>query len=344
MFDSSQRLDRGDDPDRLQNSDARHESGDDSREKGEDMSEEMLILSSKNRSIFKRLTDRAKKTARNIIRSVKDKIPGKADVCAKAQIVTNELYTHRHERIQLHWGKEVEAIQMQIDALQASAKSIQGQIDDFRKRKIPGVDDMILSKRTIEMQIHNLETQKDKYQSKYEAEQDKMIIGANERNRIASEVIRRCKDKMEPFERDLETLEKRKKSVDLAGEKLEAKHAERKKDLDDLEERKTALENALMMGNKSREEVKRNPSVKAIEKMIASGHKEMQKQKADLLRLRNEIDSQIAEVGAQAAPTRDKLFRYSRIKEEAPITNENVKDRDRKVHNLPPLPIRPRIG
>jgi len=332
----------------------RHEDNDERRNEGresgtdltspDNMAEQMMILSKNNKSIFKRLTERAKKTAQGFFKSIRNKIPKKDDVFASAKIATNEIYMHRHERISLHWGKEVEGIQMQIDALTESANNIQTQIEDFREKKLPGIDDLVLSKRTILQQIDKLEGKKDGFQDKFESEQNRMYMGANERNQAASEIIRRAKNTLEPFERDLETLGKRKAGIETALKKLESTHEKRKAELDDLENRKTVLENALMMGKKTRREVKRNPSVIALEKLIANGHKQMEKQKADLFRLSNEIDSQISEVDKEAAPIRSKIFKYSRMEEEAPTTNESVKERQRTVYNLPPLKIRTHLG
>ncbi|MFA6376348.1 MAG: hypothetical protein WCX69_03025 [Candidatus Paceibacterota bacterium] len=329
MLRQDQFLDNRDQPDNLDS--ARDKGLDQQTEKPSEIDAEMMLaLSSKSIPLWKRMTDRGKKIAFNTFESIKNKIPKKDDVCAKAQIYVNERYMGRHERISLHWGQKVEEANIAIEAMKDSVEIIQGQIDEFKKAGMPGVTELEKNKRNIQIQIRTELVKIDKMQTKYNAEQQRMIDGANERDRIVNEMIRRSNDIKEPLERDIDELLKTKDKVKAAFDLLESKQAATKERLEDLQAKKTALENALALSNKPHWAIKRSSAVKSLEKMIAAEYKKMEKQKADLHRKSGQIDQLITEADRKAAPTRDRVAYYARKKEARPISNENIPERDRK--------------
>lgn len=108
----------------------------------------------------------------------------------------------------------------------------------MKSQNIPGVESLQLKIKVIDQQKINLLNEKDKVQSKFEARENKAKLYTNERDRVADKLIGRYNEKLEPMEKELESLQTCKDQADLVIAVTEVKHKEQIAKLDGIEKRK----------------------------------------------------------------------------------------------------------
>jgi hypothetical protein len=149
-----------------------------------------------------------------------------------------------------------------------------------------------------------------------------MKLYTNKRDRIADKLISRYNEKLEPMEKELERLQTRKDQIDLLIAVTEVKHKERKAKLDDIEKKKTQVEEALRRTGMSEKEIRKFKGVKTLEDFLAQGRENIKVEKENLAQKKTEIEKKIARVDARANPYRDKREEFARVKERRPLKME----------------------
>lgn len=273
------------------------------------------FLSSENQSFWGRMSEGGKKIASQAYEGLY-KIPGVNRVVGKMEIAYNQFWIDRHEEKSVEFKNKMDGLGLKSEAFEQSKKEIESVIENLRQQNIPGVESLELKVKVIDQQKINLLNEKDKIQSKFEARENKTKLYTNERDRVADKLIGRYNEKLEPLEKELENLQTCKDQADLVIAVTEVKHKEQIAKLDDIEKRKTQVEEALRRTGMSEKEIRKFEAVKTLEGFLSQGRENIRTEKENLARRKAEINAKIAKVDAKANPYRDKREEFARVKED----------------------------
>lgn len=273
------------------------------------------FLSSENQSFWGRMSEGGKKIASQAYEGLY-KIPGVNRVVGKMEIAYNQFWIDRHEEKSVEFKNKMDGLGLKSEAFEQSKKEIESVIENLRQQNIPGVESLELKVKVIDQQKINLLNEKDKIQSKFEARENKTKLYTNERDRVADKLIGRYNEKLEPMEKELENLQTCKDQADLVIAVTEVKHKEQIAKLDDIEKRKTQVEEALRRTGMSEKEIRKFEAVKTLEGFLSQGRENIRTEKENLARRKAEINAKIAKVDAKANPYRDKREEFARVKED----------------------------
>lgn len=285
------------------------------------------LLSEENQSFLGRMSEGGKKIASQVYEGLY-KIPGVNRLVGKLEIAYNQFWVDKHEEKAVQFKNKMDGLDLKAGAFEQSKKEIESVIENLKQQNIPGVESLQLKVKVIDQQKINLLNEKNKIQSKFEARENKAKLYTNERDRVADKLIGRYNEKLEPMEKELENLQTSKDQVDLVVAVTEVKHKEQIAKLDDIEKKKTQVEEALRRTGMSEKEIKKSEAVKTLEGFLNQGRESIRTEKENLTRRKAEINAKIAKVDAKANPYRDKREEFARVKEGRPL-KINVPTRER---------------
>lgn len=279
------------------------------------------FLNSENQGVLGRISEGGKKIASQVYEGLY-KIPGVNRVVGKLEIAYNQFWIDKHEEKAVQFKNKMDGLGLKSEAFEQSKKEIESVIQDLKQQNIPGVESLELKIKVIDQQKINLLNEKDKVQSKFEARENKTKLYTNERDRVADKLIGRYNEKLEPMEKELENLQTCKDQADLIITVTEVKHKEQAEKLDNIEKRKTQVEEALRRTGMSEKEIRKFEAVKTLDGFLNQGRENIRIEKENLAKRKAEINQKIAKVDAKANPYRDKREEFARVKEGRPLKIE----------------------
>lgn len=285
------------------------------------------FLNSENKSFFGRMSEGGKKIADRVYEGLY-KIPGVNRVVGKLEIAYNQFLVDEHEEMAVGFKNKMDGLDLKSEAFEQSKKEIELVIENLKQQNIPGAESLQLKIKSIDQQKNNLLNEKDKIQSKFEARENSAKLFINERNRVADKLIERYNEKIRPMEKELENLQTCKDQVDLFVAVTEVKHKEQITKLDDIEKKKTKIEEALRGTGMSEKEIRKFEAIKTLEEYLSKGREDIKMEKEKLTQKNAEINAKIAKVDAKANPYRDKREEFVRVKKGRPL-KMNVPTRER---------------
>ncbi|MDZ4385290.1 MAG: hypothetical protein U0944_02610 [Candidatus Moranbacteria bacterium] len=254
------------------------------------------------------------------------KIPGINRIVGKMEIAYNQFWADKNEKKAAQSKGEMDVDDMQIGALDKLRAQIESNIENFKQRKIPGVETFQLELKKLDQQKTDMLNKKDKKQSEFEARDNKVKSYTNKRDAIADRLIGRYDEKLHPMEKELEQLQTCKDRLDLEIAAMGADHDALLIELTETEKQKMEMEESLRVTRRSPREIKK--FVKIFEDQLTRGREKIRSEREAMARRKDEINNKIAKVDVKANPYRDKREEFARVKAGRPLKME-VKTRER---------------
>lgn len=287
------------------------------------------VLSPENRNFFYRMSEKGRKIANQVYEGLY-KIPGVSRIVGKMEIAYNQFWIDRYQEKAVEFKSKMDNTDLKIEVLDQSKEEIESVIENLKQQNIPGVESLQLKLQDIERQKEKLLNKKDRYQSKFEAVDNKIKLYTNKRDRIADKLISRYEEKLKPLEEELEKLQTYKDQIDLLIAVTKAKNKEQISKLNEIEKSKNQLEENLRKTGMREREIRKMAVIKELNKKIAEGQRKIKAEEENLSKRKAKIDKKIAKVDRKANPYRDKREEFVRIKERRPIRIE-VSERKRGI-------------
>lgn len=278
-------------------------------------------LNLENQNIFSKMSEGGKKIANQVYENLY-RIPIANKVIGKLEIAYNQFWLDKHEKKAIKLKMNTENLNLQDEALNQSKESVESAIENLKRLGMSGVESLQIELRNIAKQKTDLLDKKNRAQSKLESRDNKMKLYTNKRDAIADKLIGHYNEKLGPMEKELESLQTCKDQVDLSIAVTEAKHSEQLEKLDDIERKKVEIEVALRATGMSERKIKNSGAIKALERILAQGHKKINMEKGTLARKKAEATKRIAKTDEKANPYRDKREEFAHIKEGRPVKIE----------------------
>jgi hypothetical protein len=276
------------------------------------------ILSTENQSRFSKMTEGAKNIANQAYEGLY-KIPGVNRIVGKLEIGYNQLWADRHEEKAVGFKNKMDGLDLKNNALDEAKREIESVIKDLKEQNTPGVESLQLKSKVLDAQKTDLLNKKDKIQSKFESRENKNKLYINKRDAIADKLINRYEEKLNPMEKELERLQSCKDQADLQAAVMEVKHEDQLAKLQEIENKKTRIEEALRMAGTSENKIKKDAAIKTLNSLLEEGREKIRIEKQNISEKKYEIDQKTAKVDAKANPYRDKKDEFVRVKEGRPI-------------------------
>ncbi len=275
-------------------------------------------FSPENKNFFNKMSEGGKDLAGKVFEAANN-IPGVARFLGKMEITYNQFWADKHEKKAVELKGKMDGIDLTHNILGQSKKEIEALIADFKNQNLPGTEALSLKLKEIDSQRTELLNKKDKVQTKFESRDNNRRLYISERDRVADKLIGRYETKLDPFEKNLAKLKSDNDQLDLSIAVTEIKHKQQEERLDDIEKKRTQLEEALRKSGMSEGKIKRFEAIKILGDQIVEGRKIIADEKENILKQKFEINRKIAEVDEKANPLRDKRNEFVRIKQGRPI-------------------------
>jgi hypothetical protein len=276
------------------------------------------VLGSRAKSFWGRMSEKGAKIANQVYEGLY-KIPVVNRIVGKMEIAYNQFWIDRHQEKAAKFKEKMDSLDLHINTLDQSKKEIKSVIESLKQQNIPGIESLQIKLQDIDRQKEGLLNERDRAQSKFEARDNKLKLYTNERDRVADKLIRRYEEKLKPMEAELERLQTSRNKIDLLVVVTEVRHKESLARLDDIEKKKTRIEEALRKTGMSEKEIRNFESIKVLEGVLADGREKLRIEKENLARHKAKINEEIAKVDAKANSYRDKREEFVHIKERRPI-------------------------
>lgn len=247
------------------------------------------------------------------------KIPVVNRVVAKMGVAYNQFWIDLKEKKSVELKGKIETLNLKSETFNQSKNEIMRVMEDLKNDGIPGGESLLLKIKEIEQKEVEMSDKKDKLQSRIESRENKIKLYTNKRDNIADKMITNYEKKLSPMEEKLGNLEDYRNRLDLFVLGTEAKHEEQAQKLERIKERKNIIEQKYAAMGYSERKIKRDESIKFLEKQIEDGHKKIEEEKSRLSARQNEINNKIAKIDAKANPYRDRKNEFIRIKDGRPI-------------------------
>ncbi len=280
-------------------------------------------LSSENERLFRKLAEPKKGFFRKLYDSAL-RFTGADVYFAKMEAAHQQSLADMNEKKAVGFKEEMSRIDLKNEALDTAKKELESAISALKDSNSPGVENLLLKVREIDIKKAELMNERDIAQTQFEAFDAKKKLFINERDKVADKLIGSYNEFLAPMEGDLEKLQTLKDQLDLDVFTTGVRHEEKLTQLNALEKRKSTVEAALKLAGDADDEIKKTTQV--LEDMLQQGLAEIKKEKEELAKRKIEIDKKVAAVDELANPYRDRREQFVRIKAGRPI-EMNVKAR-----------------
>ncbi|MDD5625577.1 MAG: hypothetical protein PHG83_00215 [Patescibacteria group bacterium] len=282
------------------------------------------ILSPDNRKKFNEMSEKGKDIANQFFKGLY-RISGIDKIVDKLKITHKQSQSDRYEKKAVEFKIQADALKLEIEELNQSKKPFDAAIENLKKQNLPGSELLELKLKDLDRQTNYLLNEKDKIQTKFEANESKMKLYTKERNKIVGKFIERYDEKLEPMEKELENLQKCEKRIDLDAAIMEEKQAKQTAEFDNKEKQKKQIEDTLRATGMSEKEIQVFPAIEILNQGLSQGYEKIKIEKENLAQKKMEIEKKIAKIDAQANPYRDKRDEFARITEDIPLEMEMEK-------------------
>lgn len=285
------------------------------------------FLNTENKGFFGKMSE----TGKNIVKQAYETISKAtgADVAVgKMKIAYSQYWMDSYEQKSVALKGKMDGCDAKAGVLDQSKSQIASAIEDLKAQDIPGFESLQLKLKEIDSKKAELQNQKNFAQSELEAQKNQASLLTNERDRVASELIGRYDEKLEPIEKELEALNTNRDQVDLLATVAEVRLQEESDRLGKIKKQKDTLESAFRNSGMKDGEIRRNEVIQTLTGIFESGQKSIKAERDVIAKRKAEINAKIARVDAKANPYRDKREEYIRVKDSRPL-NIEVKPRSK---------------
>ena len=279
------------------------------------------FLSSDNQDFFRKMSNGGTKIADQIFEGLY-KIPVVDRLVGKYEIAYNQFWVDRHEEKAVKLKNQIDSLNLKIGLFVQSKQEIESVMEDLKQQNAPGIESLQLKLKDIEKQRIDLLNEKDRVQSKFEAKENRIKLHANERDMVADKLIGIYNEKLQPMEKELEGLRLLKDENELFAAVMEVNHKEQLVKLEDLNKKKTQIEESLRRVGMSEKDIRKFEAVKMLSSVIVRGYENIKIEKENLVQGNAGINRQIGETDARANLYRDNREEFVRVKTKRPITIE----------------------
>jgi len=275
-------------------------------------------FSPENRGVFSKVSEGGKKIAGFLFSGV-EKIPGVITTVDKIKIAHSQFWSDKHGEKMVGLRNKAEGLQLKDELLGKSEEEIKKTINGLEEAGMPGAASLQLKLKELGQERLKLKDKKDSMETKFNERENKMNLYSNKRDAIADKLISRYGEKLKPMEKELERLESCKNKTDLLVAVAKGRHEEQMIKLQEMENKKTKIENILKDTGSSARKVKNFEAVKLLEKEINKGKDRIKKEEEGLAKMVNKINKKIAVTDIKADPYREKINKFIRVKNNQPV-------------------------
>lgn len=284
-------------------------------------------LSPENKINYGKLWGKAKEFASRLYAEAGEYV-GKNAIVGKLRIAYHQHWIDRDQEKSAKYKGQMDAIDVKVGAIDSAKKEIEAAIEQLRNDGVTGAGSMSIKLQELNRQREALMGDKDLVQTKFERWDNKVKLRVNERDRIAKKVIGAYDEKLRPMESELSQLGVLSKDLDSLTRTTETAHVALKKRLQELEQKRQRIVANYKVIGRSDRSIARDEVVLMIDKAIADGNAQIDRDKDGLAKRRGEINKKIAVANEAAAPYKDKRRVFVRITERRPL-DMGVKPREK---------------
>ncbi len=330
----SQNLNQEGIDDLVELSDLEEEKGENKIEEGESSSEVLIdyselekeepklsfeMLSMENRGIWERMSDKAKDLVGDSWDFVKSKFPDAGRIVGKFRAGWNQVWMRDNEKELAKLKKESDNFDRKKAVNEKVKEEMKRTIEKLKQLGAPGGESLMLKIKDYDKRNAKLDNEKNKIQTKIEYRDNIIAKHSNRRDAVADKLINGYEIKLNPIENELAGLKSRREEIESIEKDLKSKHDEKKKEIEELELTKKSIIEAMRLTGDSDRKIRKESSIKGIDKMIKDSLKEMEKNQLVIDKKLKEVDKEIKRVNKKANPYRDKRDEFISIKEDRPL-------------------------
>lgn len=269
-------------------------------------------------SSFSRMTEGARRLASSVYETMY-KIPGVNRVVGKLEVAYNEMWMKRHESKAAVLKTKFDVQDMRINMLTRSRDDLRATVESLRASGTPGADEMLIRVNTIEEQITDAQNRRDIIQTKIEKRSNKERIYTNQRDEIADRLIGRYREKLVPIEARLENINTVKSRCELMSRVHEARNEDELRNLEVVKDQIKAHENILRESGSTERAIRNDVVIKQLSRMVLERERNIEDTRRKYQKEIDDLNKRAAVWEKKAAPHRDKVDRFVRIKARRPV-------------------------
>lgn len=273
------------------------------------------VLTDDNKTLFEKLTDKAKDIARKTYEKIYN-TAGVNHLAGKLETALSQKRVNVYEEKLLTFKNAIDQIDYRINLFNQAEKELIDYKENALKSNIPGLEGIDNQLKKIREEKEKLLNKKDKITSKFEIEKSKRDAYVEKRNIIAQRLLDYYNQKIKPFEQKMEILNQRKNDLENNWKEITKQYEER---IMVLEKQKNDLYQILMKIGLSERKINNDSTIKTLEKLINDTKKQLNSQRISLEKQILEVEKRIEKINNKMRPQTEKRNEFLRIIERTPI-------------------------
>ncbi len=289
--------------------------------------EEKKVISYDSKSIFEKMSDKAKKIASAVYEGVYQ-MPVANRIVGKMEIAYNQKIIDIYDKKMAKRKNKLDAIDYCLNIFETAEKELPEFKKELEKEGVPGTASLEIQLKKIAQQKEEFLNKRDKIQTKFEAKENKRDLFIEKRDAVAKKLIDYYEEKLKPYEQKIESFNKEKARWEQLLQETELRHQNIEQRLKELEDKKTHLEELYKKMGWSERKIKHVESTKEIEKYVTGKRKQLHLERESIEKEILKNQKKISKLETKVNPYLDKKQAFVRVTERQKI-DYKVKKRER---------------
>ena len=287
----------------------------------------LKVISYDSKSIFEKMSDKAKKIAGAVYEGVY-RMPVANRVVGKMEIAYKQKRIDIYDKKMAKRKNKLDAIDYRLNIFQTAEEELRQHKEELEKEGVPGTASLEIQLKKIAQQKEKFLNKRDKMQTKFEAKENKRDLFIEKRDVVAKKLIDYYEEKLRPYEQKLESFNKEKARWQQLLQETESRHQNIEQQLKELEDKKTHLEELYREMGWSERKIKHAEVIKGIEKHVASKRKQLHSERESIEKEILKNQKKISKLETKTNPYLDKKQAFIRVTERQKI-DYKVRKRER---------------
>ncbi len=276
------------------------------------------VISSDSKSIFEKMSDKAKKIASTVYEGVYQ-IPVAKRIVGKMEIAYKQKRIDIYDKKMTKRKNKLDAIDNYLNIFQTVKKELPEYKEELEKEGVPGAASLEIQLKKIIQQKEKFLNKRDEIQTKFEAEEKKRDLFIEKRDAVAKKLIDYYEEKLKPYEQKIESFSQEKAHWEQLLKETESQQQKIEQRLKEFEDRTTYLEELYQKLGWSERKIKNVGSTKEVKKFVADRRKQMRLERESIEKEILKNQKQISKLETKANPYFDKKQAFVRVTERQKI-------------------------
>ena len=283
--------------------------------------QEKNVPEADGKDLFDHVSEKMSGVRRSIsekVESVRDflsegiyKVPGLNKIVGKLEIAYNQVGINANEQSSVDLKGKVEALSARVQSLEDSKQSLISVAEKLKSNGMPGSEKILLKLQGLDKEKNDLLGKKDTMHSAFEAKQNRIKEYTSSRDAVAGKLIEYYDKKIEPFNKEIDSLRTNKEHLGFSTTVMEVRHQQKMEQVTKLETDRAEIEKNLKLAGINEKEIK--SLTKEITDAINTGRIEVKKEKEKIDKEMKNVDASIARKREQANPYHDAREEFVRV-------------------------------